>query len=86
MRRRITLAAIGGVVLVVALLAGIKVAQITTMIKAGKSFVPPPEAVATAKVEATSWQAARSAIGTVVAIHGGTLEEGAGAGPDGHLL
>lgn len=72
-RRRITLAAIAGVLLVVVLLAGIKVAQIGTMIKAGKSFVPPPEAVATAKVEATSWQAARSAIGTVVAIHGGTL-------------
>ncbi len=72
-RRRITLAAIAGVVLVVVLLAGIKVMQISTMIKAGKSFVPPPEAVATAKVEATSWQAARSAIGTVVAIHGGTL-------------
>ncbi len=57
----------------VVLLAGIKVAQIGRMIKAGKPFVPPPEAVATAKVEATSWQAARSAIGTVVAIHGGTL-------------
>ena len=72
-RRRITLVAIIGVVLVVVLLAGIKVAQIRSMIVAGKSFVPPPEAVATAKVEATTWQAARSAIGSVVAIHGGTL-------------
>lgn len=72
-RRRIALAAILGVLLVVGLLAGIKVAQIRAMIKVGKSFVPPPEAVATAKVEAATWQAARSAIGSVVAIHGGTL-------------
>jgi membrane fusion protein, multidrug efflux system len=72
-RRRITLAAIVGVLLVVGLLAGIKVSQIRSMINVGKNFVPPPEAVATAKVEATTWQAARSAIGSVVAIHGGTL-------------
>lgn len=72
-RRRITIAAIVGVVLVVGLLAGIKVAQIRSMINVGKHFVPPAETVATAKVEAATWQAARSAIGSVVAIHGGTL-------------
>lgn len=72
-RLRITLVAIGGILLVVLVLAGIKVAQIRTMIAAGKSFVPPPEVVSTAKAESASWQAARSAIGSVVAIHGVTL-------------
>jgi len=70
---RITFAAIGAIVLVVAVLAGIKVAQIRTMINVGKSFVPPPETVSSAKVESATWQAARSAIGSVVAIHGVTL-------------
>ena len=41
---------------IVALLVGIKGAQIATMIKAGKSFAPPPEAVTTAQVQATEWQ------------------------------
>jgi len=72
-RRRITFAAIGGIVLVVVVLAGIKVAQIRAMIAVGKSFVPPPETVSTAKVEAATWEAARSAIGSVVAVHGVTL-------------
>jgi membrane fusion protein (multidrug efflux system) len=58
---------------VVVILAGIKAAQIGAMIHAGKSFVPPPEAVAAAKVEATEWVASRPAIGTLVAVRGVTL-------------
>ena len=72
-RRRITFAAIGGILLVVVVLAGIKVAQIRAMIAMGKSFVPPPETVSTAKVEVATWEAARAAIGSVVAVHGVTL-------------
>jgi membrane fusion protein (multidrug efflux system) len=72
-KRRITIIAIAGLVLVVLLLAGIKISQIGAMIKAGKAFVPPPESVSTAKVEASEWQGVRSAIGTLVAIRGVTL-------------
>ena len=58
---------------IVALLVGIKGAQIATMIKTGKSFVPPPESVTTAKAEAGNWPAIRPAIGSLVAIRGVTL-------------
>ncbi|MFL5261534.1 MAG: efflux transporter periplasmic adaptor subunit, partial [Anaeromyxobacteraceae bacterium] len=54
-------------VLVIAVLVGIKAGQIGTMIKAGKSFVPPPESVTSAKVESREWESTRSAIGTLVA-------------------
>lgn len=55
------------------LLAGTKGFQFATMIKAGKSFAPPPEAVTSAKVEATDWVAARAATGTLVAVRAVTL-------------
>jgi membrane fusion protein (multidrug efflux system) len=72
-RRRITLIAIAGVVLVVVSLVGIKAVQIGTLIKTGKSFVPPPESVASAKAETADWQTIRAAIGSLVAIRGVTL-------------
>jgi membrane fusion protein, multidrug efflux system len=62
-----------GLILVLGVLAGTKAAQIGSMIKAGKSFVPPPEAVTSAKVEKVEWEATRDAIGTLVAAHGVTL-------------
>ncbi|HYQ80339.1 MAG TPA: efflux RND transporter periplasmic adaptor subunit, partial [Anaeromyxobacteraceae bacterium] len=62
-----------GLVVVVGLLGGVKAAQIGSMIKAGKSFVPPPESVATAKVETVEWAATRAAVGTLVAVRGVTL-------------
>lgn len=65
--------AVVGVLLVIGLLVGVKALQIGTMIKAGKSFTPPPEAVTSARVERSEWQSARSAVGTVVAVHGVTL-------------
>ena len=43
------------------------------MVKAGESFAPPPESVATAKVEQASWESGRSAIGTLVAVRAVTL-------------
>ena len=58
---------------VIAVLAGIKAAQIGAMIQAGSSFVPPPEAVSSAQVEVVEWQAARGAVGTVLAVRGVTL-------------
>jgi membrane fusion protein, multidrug efflux system len=62
-----------GLVALVAVLAGVKGAQIGSMIKAGKSFVPPPESVTTAKVEAARWQPIQPASGTLVAVRGVTL-------------
>jgi membrane fusion protein (multidrug efflux system) len=62
-----------GLILVVALLGGIKAGQIFTMVKAGESFSPPPESVATAKVVQARWEASRSAIGTLVAVRAVTL-------------
>ncbi len=62
-----------GLFLAIGLLGGIKAGQIGTMIKAGKSQVPPPEAVTTAKVEQVTWQGTRAAIGTLVAVRGVSL-------------
>ncbi len=69
-RRRVWIIAILALLAVIVILAGIKAAQIATMIKAGKSFAPPPEAVTSAKVESTEWQASRPAVGTLVAVRG----------------
>jgi len=43
------------------------------MIRAGKAFVPPPESVTTAAVDASEWRASRPAVGSLVAVHGVTL-------------
>lgn len=72
-RRKTWFIAIGGLVVILAILAGIKVSQIRTMIKAGKSFAPPPESVTSAKVEAVRWQASRAAVGTLVAVRAVTV-------------
>ena len=72
-KSKLWLLAIVGLVVVVGLLVGIKAGQIGTMIKAGKSFVPPPESVTSARVEAGEWESATSAIGSVVAVHSVTL-------------
>jgi membrane fusion protein (multidrug efflux system) len=72
-KKRIWILAGASLFAIVALLVGIKAAQIVTMIKAGKSFVPPPEAVTTAKAEAGNWPAVRPAIGSLIAVRAVTL-------------
>ena len=72
-RGKVWFLAIGGIVLVIAILVGIKAGQIGTMIKAGKSFALPPEAVTSARVEAARWQASRAAVGTLVAVRAVTV-------------
>jgi membrane fusion protein (multidrug efflux system) len=62
-----------GLVAVVGVLVGVKGLQIGSMIKAGKSFVPPPEAVTSTQVESTSWQPIQVASGTLVAFRGVTV-------------
>jgi len=64
---------VAGLLLVVGTLGGVKAAQIGSMIDAGKSFVPPPESVASAKVEAVEWAATRAGVATLVAVQGVTL-------------
>lgn len=68
-RSKIWLMAVVGLLLVIGVLAGIKVGQVKSMIHAGQSFVPPPESVTSTPVVAVSWQARRSAIGSLVAVH-----------------
>ncbi|MDC0712513.1 efflux RND transporter periplasmic adaptor subunit [Stigmatella sp. ncwal1] len=58
---------------IIAVLVGIKAAQIGAMIQAGASFVPPPESVTSAKAETIEWQASRRAVGTVLAVRGVSL-------------
>jgi len=58
---------------VLAILVGAKAGQIVTMVRAGESFVPPPQAVTSAKVEAAEWQSTKAAIGSLVAVRGVTL-------------
>ncbi len=69
-RTKLWILTIAILVVVVGALVGIKAGQIGTMIKAGKSFAPPPETISTAKVERADWSNSMSAIGTLVAVRG----------------
>ncbi len=71
--RKLWIGVVGGLVALVLLLGGVKAGQIVTMVRAAGSFAPPPEAVASARVERAEWESARSAIGTLVATRGVTL-------------
>jgi membrane fusion protein (multidrug efflux system) len=62
-----------GLLAVVVVLVGVKAAQIGKMIGAGKSFVPPPESVSTARVQEYDWRATKPAIGTLVAVRAVTV-------------
>ena len=62
-----------GLLAVVGILGGVKAGQIVTMVRASESFVPPPEAVTSAKVQAVRWEPARAAIASLVAVQGVTL-------------
>ena len=61
---------VGGLLVVVGLLGGVKAVQIVTMVRATEAMVPPPEAVTSAKVQAARWEPTRSAIGSLVAVRG----------------
>ena len=71
--RKLWIGVILGLVALVLLLGGVKAGQIVTMVRAGERFAPPPESVSSARVERAEWEAARSAIGTLVATRGVTL-------------
>ena len=69
MKKRILFAVLG-VILIIAVLAGIKTLQIRSMIDSGKKFVPPPETVTTAKVTSDAWETALGSVGTLTAVQG----------------
>lgn len=62
-----------GLLAVLGILVGVKAGQIITMVRAGESFVPPPQAVTSAKVEPAEWESTKAAIGSLVAMQGVTL-------------
>jgi len=72
-KTKLWIAIVAGLALVIGALVGIKAGQIGSMIKAGKSFVPPPESVTSARVEASEWEGSRAAIASLVAVRGVTV-------------
>ncbi len=67
------LVVIVGLLVVFLGLALTKVSQFKTMFAVGKTMVPPPESVASAKVQSFDWQPTRNGVGTLVALRGVTL-------------
>jgi membrane fusion protein, multidrug efflux system len=72
-RTKRVLISIGGLLLVVGVLAGIKVSQIRSMIAAGETFAPPSESVTSAVVQESEWQPALTSVGTAVAMRAVTI-------------
>lgn len=72
MKKRIIFAILG-VILISAVLAGIKALQIRAMIESGKRFVPPPETVTTAKVTGDTWETSLGSVGSLTAVQGVTV-------------
>jgi membrane fusion protein (multidrug efflux system) len=69
MKKRILLA-LAGLVILIAILAGVKALQIGSMIKQGKTFVPPPETVTSAIVTSETWDSALTSVGSLTAVQG----------------
>jgi membrane fusion protein (multidrug efflux system) len=72
MKRRLLIIMISLAVLV-AVLVAVKAMQIGAMVAQGKNFVPQPETVTAAAVQADSWATALTAVGTLNAVQGVTL-------------
>jgi len=72
MKKRIILSILG-LVIIVAILGGIKALQIGAMINQGKQFVPPPETVTATQVKTATWPADLTAVGTLTAVQGVTV-------------
>ncbi|MHB8882323.1 MAG: efflux RND transporter periplasmic adaptor subunit [Thermodesulfovibrionales bacterium] len=72
MKKRILLVLVGLVVLI-AILAGVKALQIGAMIDQGKKFQPPPETVTSVNVKADSWENTLTSVGSLTAVQGVTV-------------
>jgi membrane fusion protein (multidrug efflux system) len=69
MKKRIFIA-IAALVVVIAVLGGIKAMQIRRMIAAKGTFAPPPETVTAAVVQSDAWQTFLTAVGSLDAVQG----------------
>jgi membrane fusion protein (multidrug efflux system) len=72
MKKRILFAVLG-LLIVIAVLAGVKALQIRTMVEQGKKAVLPPETVTTVTVRSESWETSLSAVGSLTAVQGVTV-------------
>lgn len=73
MKKRFFFLALAAVVVLVAVLGGIKGLQIDRMIAHGKQFVPPPEVVTTAVASQQTWESVLTAVGSLTAVQGVTV-------------
>ena len=73
MKIKTLLLTLGGVVVVVGLLAGAKALQIGALIKQGKAAKIPPEVVTTVQAQAQTWESLVTAVGSLEAVHGVTV-------------
>jgi membrane fusion protein, multidrug efflux system len=71
--KKFVILAILGLVVIAAVLAGIKTLQIRAMIEQGKKAVPPPETVTVAVVKSESWETALTSVGSLTAVQGVTV-------------
>ncbi|MFZ4856848.1 MAG: efflux RND transporter periplasmic adaptor subunit [Desulfuromonadaceae bacterium] len=72
MKKRIFFA-VAGILVIIAVLAGIKTLQIRSMIAGGKKFVPPPETVTTALVTSETRETSLGSVGSLTAVQGVTV-------------
>jgi len=72
MKKRILFAVLG-VLIVIAVLAGVKAMQIRAMVDQGKKAVPPTDTVTTAVARSESWETSLSAVGSLTAVQGVTV-------------
>src|SRR6266568_43761 len=71
--RKLWVSVIAGLVLVVAVLVGVKTLQIVTMVRGAEQQKPPPMAVSSATAQVAEWAPTRGAVATLVAARGVTL-------------
>jgi membrane fusion protein (multidrug efflux system) len=73
MKKRFFFLALATMVVLIAVLGGIKGLQIDRMIAHGKQFVPPPEVVTTAVASQQTWESVLAAVGSLTAVQGVTV-------------
>src|SRR3989339_1209112 len=72
MKKRILFAVLG-LLIVIAVLAGVKFLQVRTMVEHGKKGVLPPDTVTTSAARADSWETSLTAVGSLTAVQGVTM-------------
>ncbi|MGI8890775.1 MAG: efflux RND transporter periplasmic adaptor subunit [Chthoniobacterales bacterium] len=62
-----------GLIVIFAIIGGIKGMQIAAMISASKTMVPPPTTVTSAKVKKANWAPSLTAVGSITPVQGATI-------------